>query len=421
MKAAGFKRGSLAVLFVAASAAWAGPVPQGTPFRVSSCPDCRQFVPAVAGHTTGAFLTVWEGSTAASTQGINGRFFTSTGAPQGDDFSFGQAVDPDKYDAAVTRDKKGNYILVWSSVTQDNSEIMAQKLQPSGVPLGPAFRVNVDDPLAPTVPLDYNPVVTPMIDGGFIVIWMSQLPSGVLPSGTNFPGTTPQVLARRFTATGVPAGAQVKVSTGLVNGDRPDACVDSSGRPVIVWTTVDAFRPFEPNVKGVSVRRLSAKGVPLNAAETVVAVPGADSLRPAVSCGNGSTFVVVWHSDDVPAVAQTDILGQRFSNQGRPAGAKFIVNSTTTGFQRTPAISHDPSGNFVVVWQSDQGSRVGIYGRRYTTKGVPTGPEFEVVSDVPNAVAPANPDVSHIGTKGNFVVVWQDGSIGGIYGLRFTP
>jgi hypothetical protein len=374
----------------------------------------------MAGLTTGGFLAVWEGPSSSDTQSVNGRFFTTTGAPQGDDFSLAQEVEPNKYDAAVTHDKKGNFIVVWSSVADDNSDIMAQRFKANGTPLGAAFQVNVDDPAAPMVPFDFNPVVAPMSDGGFIVVWMSLLPSGVLPSGVNFPGTTPQVLARRFSAAGAPAGTQVQVSTGLVSGDRPDACVDTAGRPVIVWTTVDAFRPFEPNVKGVSLRRLSAKGAPLGAAETVVAAPAASSLRPAVSCGNGSTFVVVWHSDDAPAVDHTDILGQRFSNQGRPAGAKLVINSITTGEQRNPAISHDPSGNFVVVWQSAVGSRVGIFVRRYTVKGVATGPELEVASDVANGVAPANPDVSHIGA-GSFVVVWQDGAQGGIYGLRFMP
>lgn len=416
VKAAGFKSGALAGLFLIASTAWAGPVPQGPPFRVSSCPDCRQTVPAVAGQKTGAFLAVWEGPDASGAQSVNGRFFSPAGAPLGNDFSMAQKVSPDRYDGAVTRDTKGNFIVVWSSLTDDNSDIMAQRFLPNGRPLGTAFRVNVDDPAAPTVQVDYNPAVAPMADGGFIVAWTS-----VLPDGVNFQGTTPEVLARRFTAAGTPAGAQVKVSVGLAKGDRPGVCVDSSGRPVIVWATVDAFRPFQSNLDGVSLRRLSAKGVPLGTTETVVVPPAAQSVHAAVSCGNGSTFVVVWHSDVAPAASQSDILGQRFSNQGRPAGAKFVVNTTATGFQRNPTISHDPAGNFVVAWQSDLGSRIGIFVRRYTAKGAPTGPELEVASDVPNAVAPANPAVAHLGTKGNFVVVWQDGSLGGIYGRRFTP
>jgi len=415
VKSAGFTRGALAGLCLAASAAWAGPLPQGAPFRLSSCPDCRQTVPAVDGQKTSAFLTVWEGTNAAGAQSVNGRFFTPTGTPQGNDFSMDQEVTPDRYDGAVSHDKKGNFIVVWSSVEDGNSDIMAQRFQPNGVKLGAAFQVNVDDPAAPTVPVDFNPVVAPMTDGGFIVAWMSLLPDG---NGTQ--GTTPQVLARRFTAAGAPAGAQVKVSSGLVKGDRPAMCVDTSGRPVIVWTTVDAFRPFQSNLSGVSMRQLSAKGVPL-ATQTVVALPTAQSVRPAVSCGTGSTFVVVWHSDVAPAVDHTDILGLRFSNKARPVGAKFVVNTTTTSYQRNPAISHDASGNFVVVWQSDLGSRVGIFLRRYTNKGAPTGPDVEVASSAPTAVAPANPAVSHLGTKGNFVVVWQAGSLGGIFGQRFTP
>lgn len=416
LKAAGFKRGAFAGLFLVVSAAWAGPVPQGLPFRVSSCPDCRQTVPAVAGLATGGFLTVWEGLNAAGTQSVNGRFFNAVGVPLGNDFSMAQEVSPDKYDGAVTRDRKGNFIVVWSSVAGGNSDIVAQRFRSNGTPLGAAFRVNLDDPAAPAVPVDYNPAVAPMADGGFIVAWTS-----VVPDGVNTQGGTPQVLARRFTAAGTPGGTQVTVSLGLVKGDRPGVCVDTSGRPVIVWTTVDEFRPFQSNLSGVSLRLLSAKGLPLGTTETVVAPPAAQSVRSAVSCGNGSTFVVVWHSDVAPTVASSDILGLRFSKQGRPAGAKFVVNSTTTGLQRNPAISHDPSGNFVVAWQSDLGSRVGVFVRRYTTKGAPTGPELEVASDAPNAVAPANPAVSHLGTKGNFVVVWQDGSLGGIYGRRFTP
>lgn len=412
----GFKRGALAGLFLITSAAWAGPVPQGPPFRVSSCTDCRQTVPAVAGLTTGAFLAIWEGSNATGAQSVNGRFFAALGAPLGADFSMAQEVAPDRYDGAVTRDKKGNFVVVWSSVVDGNSDIMARRFRPNGMPLGAAFQVNADDPAAPTVPADFNPAVAPMSDGGFVVVWTSLLPDGI-----NTPGTTPQVLARRFTAAGAPAGAQVKVSSGLAKGDRAGVCVDTSGRPVIVWTTVDAFRPFQSNLSGVSLRRLSAKGAPLGVTETVVAPPAAQSVRPAVSCGNGSTFVVVWHSDAAPAVENSDILGQRFDNQGRPAGAKLVINSTTKGYQKNPAISHDPSGNFVVAWQSDLGSRVGVFVRRYTAKGAPTGPELEVASDAPNAVAPANPAVSHLGTKGSFVVVWQDGSLGGIFGRRFTP
>ena len=144
------------------------------------------------------------------------------------------------------------------------------------------------------------------------------------------------MLARKLNATGVPVGTQVKISTGLVNGDRPDVCVDTAGGPVVVWTSVDGFPLFEANHKGVSLRRLTAAGAPTGTAETVVAAPTASSSQPAVSCGSGSTFVVVWHSDQPPAAERADILGLRFSRLGRPVGTVFRVNVTATREQAEP-------------------------------------------------------------------------------------
>src|SRR5258706_10121422 len=94
---AGFTRGALAGLCLAASAAWAAPLPQGAPFRVSSCPDCRQTVPAVGRQKTGALLPVWEGLKAPGTQSIKRRVFTPPPPPPGGDLSMAPEGAPAKY------------------------------------------------------------------------------------------------------------------------------------------------------------------------------------------------------------------------------------------------------------------------------------------------------------------------------------
>jgi hypothetical protein len=395
--------------------AWAGPTAQGAPFRVSSCITCIQQAPAVAGSNAGAFLTVWKGASASDPNGVSGRFFTSTGTPRAADFLVHKALVADQYDPAVARDAQGNFIVVWSEVASGNSEIKARRYQASGAPIGPIVKVSQDPPGTPTLPADFNPAVAATKDG-FIVVW-----ANLLPAGGSFPGTTPQVLARKLNATGTPVGTQAKISTGLVNGDRPDVCVDTTGGPVVVWTSVDGFPLFEANHKGVSLRRLTAAGAPTGTTETVVAPPTAASAQPAVSCGSGSTFVVVWHSDQPPAAERADILGLRFSRLGRPVGNAFRVNGTLTRDQKFPSIAHDTKGNFVVVWQSYVSTqKVGIYGRRFSTAGAALGPDFEVVAGPDNTTAPNHPDLAMIGTAGNFVVVWQAGSQA-IYGRRFTP
>jgi hypothetical protein len=413
-KAVAFLAGTLALGL--ATSAWAAPTAQGAAVRVSACTTCIQQFPAVAGAANGAFLAVWEGTSATDSNGVSGRFFTITGAPRGGDFLASQNLAADQYDAAVARNAQGSFMVVWSQVSAGNSQIMAQRFQATGARLGAAIQVNQDPAGTPTLPADFKPAVAATQDGGFIVVWMN-----LLPAGPGFPGTTPQVLARKISAAGVPLGTQVKISTGLVKGDRPDVCVDTSGGPVVVWTSVDGFPLFESNHKGVSLRRLTAAGAPTGTAETVVAPPLTTAAKPAVACGNGSTFVVVWNSDQPPAADRSDIVGQRFTRLGRPNGPVFRVNGTTAGNQSNPAVVYDPKGNFDVVWQTYTSAQsVGVYGRRFAATGSPLSPDFTVVSGPNNQTAATSPDIAAIGATGNFVVVWQAGSQA-IDALRFTP
>jgi hypothetical protein len=257
------------------------------------------------------------------------------------------------------------------------------------------------------------PAVAVAADGSFAVAWIS-----FLPPRNPFVGTPPAVLARRFDALGRPLGTQVKLSTGLVDTARPDVCFDTAGKLVTVWTSLDQVRPFEPSRKGVSLRRLTPTG-PMGAAEQVVVAPLAEEVSPSIACGKGSTFVVVWHSDQPPAGVESDILGLRFSRLGRPLGAPFLVNVTTAGVQRTPVVSYDPSGHFVVVWESVDGAAKTIRGRRFQAGGAAVSAEFEVARLSDHDLRLSAPETAHTGPGSDFVVVWQDGTQG-LLGRRFT-
>jgi hypothetical protein len=407
--------GTLAALGwgAAIGTAWAAPVPVAAPFRVSQCTNCRQERPGIAAAASGAFLVVWEGSSALDLDGVPARVFTRTGNPRGGDVLLNADRPPKQSDATVAVDKGGNYVAVWTAASGTNSsDIWAQRFRSTGVPLTPAFKVSQDAPGTPTVPVDFNPAVAVTNDGGFVVVWIS-----VLPPSPTFEGSKPAVLSRRFNAANQPVGAQVKLDRGLVHAERPDLCIDTSNRAVAVWATVDEFRPFESNKKGVSARRLTPAGA-VSGAEVVVARPLARATEAAVACGKGNTFLVVWHSDQAPSSDRADILGQRFTRLNRPAGAPFVVNSSKEGDQRNPSVSMDAAGNFVAVWQGDVDDADGIYGRRFSATGVADGTDFQVVVDDEDATEPGQPEVAHIGKVGEFLVVWQDGN-DGIFARRF--
>lgn len=390
----------------AAASAWAASQKLGAEVSVSTCAFCKKRTSAVAGAASGAFLIAWESTSTTDPKGISARFYTANGAPRGADLQVNRSVGPDQYDAAAAADAQGNYYVAWSEVADGgNSDIWLQRFRANGQALGTAIRVNADEPGLPVPPFDMEPAVATAPGGGFVVSWIR-----FIPPSENSENTFPEVMVRRFGANAAPLGAQVRLSAGLVLGARPDLCVDTSNRAVVVWTTVDAFRPFEPSKEGVTMRRVAANGAPLGG-EVVVARPLSANADAAVSCGAGGAFVVAWSSDQAPSTDAADILAQRFTSAGRRAGAVFRVNGQAGGDQAQPAISHDRTGNFVVVWESRTLETDAIMGRRFGASGAPDGGEFLVRARADEIEGrPVEPDVAHIGASGGFVVVWQHGT-----------
>jgi hypothetical protein len=389
------------------------PSPNGGEFKVSSCDSCRKRTPSVggvaAGATAGSFVMTWESRTAADPVGISARFFTKAGAPKSPDLQVNKEVAPMQHSPAVAVDAKGGSIVVWSAQNGFNSDVLAQRYAATGAASGAAFVVNVDTPGAPVPAQDIEPAVAFGADGGFVISWIRSVPPS---AGSD--GEQPAVMARRYNAAGAPLGAPVKLNMTLVRSSRPEICVDTTGRAVIAYVTVDGYRPFEPNKKGIALRRLTPTGA-LSGSEVSVAQPLSDDADVGVACGLGGTFVVVWSTDQAPAVDGMDIVAQRYTTLARKLGSAFRVNATTAGQQEQPAMFGDAAGNFTVAWQSrsmTDNKLDSIYARRFLASGTADGSDLLVHLRV-NALEDRaiSPDVANLGAAG-FVVVWAQGNAG---------
>ena len=183
------------------------------------------------------------------------------------------------------------------------------------------------------------------------------------------------------------------------------------------------------NHRGIFGQRFSAAGAPLGAEFQVNTFTLFTQVRPTVASDASGNFVVTWTSQyqDGPSFG---VFGQRFSAAGAPLGAEFRVNTYTTNNQMLSSVASDPSGNFLVVWQSafqdgggpgPPGGDFGVFGQNFSAAGAPLGGEFRV--NTHTAREQVWPAVAAQGI-GKFVVTWdsdmQDGSGWGVFGQRYA-
>ncbi|MBV8201996.1 MAG: hypothetical protein JOZ15_15360 [Acidobacteria bacterium] len=404
---------ALAMAIAAAPAAtWAQPTP-GRLFRFSSCFTCAQHYPTVAGNATGDFLGTWLEVRDVVSEGVFSRAFNALQAPFGNDFEVapGAPGDPPQFDGAAAADSQGNFVVVWASVAQDQSTILAQRFDPQGNALGGEIEVASNPASSPTTPSEVKPAVAAAPRGGFVVAWVSLVTGGEVPG-------PPRVMVRSFDATGAASGPAVQASIGAALADRPSLCVSATGRIHAAWTFTDQLLPFQATPVGVIVRRLSPAGVPLEG-EQVVA-PALDSeTSVAIACGHGNTYVVAWQTAQPPAVSGSDIVVRRFTRRGRAVGTPSVLNQQVDQDQKNPALTVDPSGAFVAVWEGDAGGVIGVRGRRFGGDLTPLSDEFVVYNAGKGLFPLLRPAVSAVGPGNGFVVAMDapEGIVGRLFSV----
>jgi hypothetical protein len=95
-----------------------------------------------------------------------------------------------------------------------------------------------------------------------------------------------------------------------------------------------------------------------------------------------------------------------------PAGPELVVNTTTGGAPLNPAIARNASGDFVIVWNGDNGSAQTFLGQLFNADGTKKGSEFLIGQT--SSVSPLPPSVA-MDAVGNFVVAWSKRDPGSPY------
>jgi hypothetical protein len=323
--------------------------------------------------------------------------------PVGSEFQVNAYTTSYQHDPSVASDANGNFVIVWSSLTQDGSGfgVFGQRYDSAGGTLGSEFRVNsytTDHQTAPSVASDAS--------GNFVVVWMSYLQDG---SGFG-------IFGQRFDSGGLPQGGEFRVNTYTTrwqSGGRVTS--DASGNFVVVW-----YGNGPGDSPGIFGQRYDSAGVAQGDQFRANSFTTGGQAVPSVASDASGNFVVVWYGnglDDTPG-----IFGRRYDSAGGTLGSEFRVNSYTTSTQNFPRVAADASGNVLIGWNSllQDGSDYGAFGQLYDSEGVAQGKEFQI-----NSFTFDGQQSASLGATGTnqFVVAWesdgQDGDHLGIFGQRY--
>ena len=381
--------------------------PAGSEFQVNSHTTDVQSQAALASDARGNFVVAWESELQdGSSLGVFGQRFNAAGARQGTEFQANVTIAGNQRDPAVASNANGDIVVAWSSQDQDapgGFGVFARRFNASGLAQGGEFQVNsyaASDQQVPAVASDPG--------GNFLVVWAS--------TGQDGGGTG--IFGQRFNAAGAAQGGEFPINTYTTgNQYNPAVASDGNGDFVVVWRSLGQ----DGSVYGIFGQRYDASGTPLGGEFLVNTYTTNNQRDPRVAAASNGSFVVAWQSITQDGDGY-GVFARRYDASGAPQGGEFQVNAHTTSYQGRVDVASDARGNFVVVWHSSyqDGSSLGVFGRRYDASGTPQGIEFQVNSYTSNHQR--NPAVASASDE-NFVVAWhssdQDASSYGVFGQRY--
>ncbi|MDQ1349191.1 MAG: hypothetical protein QG573_2569 [Acidobacteriota bacterium] len=196
-----------------------------------------------------------------------------------------------------------------------------------------------------------------------------------------------------------PAGAQTPFpvrlqalanTTTTGNQDETAVAVDPNGNFLVVWR--DEF--LDGSASAIIGRRFSSRtGQPLSGEFLINVTTAGDQRNPAIAMANDGRFVVIWEGPDTAPPVTPGIFGSLRAANGTAIVAEFPVNTSTAGFQRRPAVAMQPGGAFLVAWQDDTP----------ITRGTVTGENIAgriYPANFPSA-PPSNPFLINVGVQGD--------------------
>jgi hypothetical protein len=373
-------------------------------------PGPTQGFPDLAASPAGTFLCVWEDSRsgnrdvyAAALDSVGTRI--TPGLRVNDDAGTSDQLQPRTIPIGSDR-----FIVVWADGRERQGEIYASYRTAVGAPLGPNWRVTVD----PVVGGSYQgaPAAAVGIGGRTLVVWLDGR-----EGGTVF-GATFDVYGQWIDGAGAPVGGNFKINdtTGPALCATPTVTADSTLGYVVAW--ID--RRGQPTDPGdVYAQRFSLTGDPAGANVRVNDDPAGRDQRAVYAASGPGAAVLVWEDARGNLGIDANVFGAIVPYSAAAPGVNFRVNSDFAGRQGAPAAIWDGRDAFLGVWEDGRNGAPDIFAISFAPDGARRGSDTQLNDDA----APFDQRSPRLGAgPGSYVVTWIDrrNSTDDLYGQWVT-
>jgi hypothetical protein len=218
------------------------------------------------------------------------------------------------------------------------------------------------------------------------------------------------VYARRFNASDPLSGEVPVASTGTGNQRRPAVAIQPTGHVLVAWEGPDGSGP------GVFLRRFAADLAAPGTALQIDSAPAGFQTSPSLACDGSGNVIVAWERGP-------DVVARRFDRLLSPLGSVFAVPPTGSGLRTRPRVGSSGSGDFLVAWEgwNQDGGCPGVFLRGFNFLEQPVTSALPVNTFSSGAQHRLDLAVS---AEGEALASWQseeqDGDGAGIFSQRYA-
>ncbi|MEO1369944.1 MAG: SdrD B-like domain-containing protein, partial [Acidobacteriota bacterium] len=293
-----------------------------------------------------------------------------------DDFQINVGTSDSQTEPATAELADGSFAVVWTSASSsdgdsDGDSVQLQRYGSDGSAVGGELQVNTL-----TTGDQESPGVAALPDGGFVVVWQSDVSAGD-------DGEDTSIQRRLFDASGSPVGGELQVNQTTTSfQNSPVVAAQPSGDFLVAWE----------DLAGVRTRVFDSAGDAVGAENTANTAGPDFYAEPAVTALENDHFAVVWTliraTTEITAgggrrhlLAKGDegeqhaIQGRIVGSDGDGVGGDFQISNRDDRYYQDPTVAAGSEG-FLVAWSDGTDGDTNIDARLVDNSGNPLGSQL---------------------------------------------